>query len=134
MSYVHGDVQLTGRNVVLIDTLLNAVAITDTNFHFSQIIDISGYENLTLFIDNSLGVSMTGRFYTGTQGNYILAKSDGTDADITISNTLVNRYEIFNGNDNTTLKSSYMNLKFGVFASAAPTSGSITVMLYGTKR
>jgi hypothetical protein len=125
---------LTGRNVVLIATLFNALAITDTLTHDSPRIDVSLYENLTLVFESTLNQSATVQL-TGLNSQSAAHWSGALGGSI-YSATLPtgNISRIADKNVWGVLGSAVNTLAIEISCNTAPTNGSISVYLYGTKR
>lgn len=125
--------ELTGRNVVHISTIFNALAITDTTMHYSSVLtNLSDYKDLFLLIRSTLNQSCVLHFY-GSDAGTIYADNAGTDVTFSIPVLTVNRVINLTQNDlYRILGISLPNLMLGAGSATAPTSGSLTIDLYGS--
>ena len=129
-----GQVTLTGRNVVKIADLYNALAITDTNFKDSLNYDVSPYQELQLWCLNThnQAVELYGSIlFNG--GNYTIADTTGNAVKLTLPLGM-SRVALITPSDFKVLNAkshAAQVMKFRAVAPTAPTSGSLTVLLMG---
>jgi len=121
-----------GKDAVLIDTIYNAVAVTSTAFVMSQNIDVSGYTNLMLLINNSHEETFICRFYR-ISTNQVYAGETG-DILINIPKVATNRHRLVSRTELPLLDKPLTDLMLGIKASTSPTTGSITITLFGEPR
>jgi len=121
-----------GKDAVLIDTIYNAVAVTSTAFVMSQNIDVSGYTNLMLLINNSHEETFICRFYR-ISTNQVYAGETG-DILINIPKVTTNRHRLVSRTELPLLDKPLTDLMLGIKASTSPTTGSITITLFGEPR
>lgn len=125
-----------GGNVELIATIFNSLAITTTAIQLSTSnIDVSSYKDLLLLVTNSLDQPLVVNFYWGGT-TIILTDASGADLNFNIPKRLfINRYQIINKTDLPRIfDASLFYLQIGLSAAIAPTTGSVTMYLYGTPR
>lgn len=122
-------VSLSGRKVIK-TVSINAQAITDTNFRFVSL-DVSDYSEVMIVIKHTLDQALKTK--PGISTNTDTVTSTKPSLELTLTGSSTKETAITKDDWPGVLGGVLDMLRFAYYCSTAPTTGSVTITIYGRK-